>query len=102
MFQSQNKILNNIFFPAFTIFCASLLLVSYSNRTLAEELKTVKSIGSKNNYSNGFDLTSSTVADIAEDVAASVVSLEISVKGKRAVPTISDSFDFGRDRKSVV
>ena len=98
MFQSQNKILNKIFFPAFAIFCASLLLVSYSNKTLAEELKTVKSIGSKNNYSNGFDLTSSTVADIAEDVAASVVSLEISVKGKRAVPTISDSFDFGRGK----
>ncbi len=98
MFQSQNKILNKIFFPTFAIFCASLLLVSYSNKTLAEELKTVKSIGSKNNYSNGFDLTSSTVADIAEDVAASVVSLEISVKGKRAVPTISDSFDFGRGK----
>jgi serine protease Do len=39
-------------------------------------------------------LTSNTVADIAELAAPSVVSLEISVKGKRAVPTVADSRDY--------
>jgi S1-C subfamily serine protease len=35
-----------------------------------------------------------TVAEVAERLAPSVVSLEISAQGKRSVPSISDSFDF--------
>lgn len=44
---------------------------------------------------DGFPITSSTVADIAEIAAPSIVSLEISVKGKRAVSEIYDTVDFG-------
>ncbi len=39
-------------------------------------------------------LTTSTIADLAESAAPSVVDLEISVRGKKAVPQIFDSRDY--------
>ncbi|MDJ0625591.1 MAG: trypsin-like peptidase domain-containing protein [Candidatus Caenarcaniphilales bacterium] len=41
----------------------------------------------------GFNLYSNTVADISEKAAPSVVSLEVSIKGKAKVPSITNIFD---------
>ncbi|MDX1921228.1 MAG: trypsin-like peptidase domain-containing protein [Candidatus Caenarcaniphilales bacterium] len=43
-------------------------------------------------------LGTDSVANIAEKAAPSVVSLEVSVKGKRTIPSVADVFDLGNAR----